>query len=96
MNFTVNLIGFVVSLIALALSFSVIWQSEKGLDKAFKIFSVALAVLVAKELMQLLDALGTPKFAPYQEYFSIVGLLLIVMFLYRFHRTINEVYRRKR
>jgi len=96
MAILIHLAIFCLSLISLVLAFGIIWQSEKGLDHAYKFLTAGLVAFSLSELFTLITLLGDGDFTNYRDWALMSFIILILISTILMSATIRQVMKRKK
>ena len=93
MNYMIYLdfVGLVFTLVALVLALRIVWRVEKKLDTFFKIFSIAIALMMLTEIIDIVlhVNLGSPNF--YTSLIETIPVIVLTIGLVVMNKLVREM-----
>ena len=95
MALSLHLIILTLTLSAIILSLGVVWQSEKGLDRCFRLLTLALLSFAASEILEIALIFDWNEMIPFRDILLVIFSIIIVLSLLQMTKTIRLIRRKK-
>ena len=91
----INFFILIFAMISVILSLGIVWQAEKRLDKAFKVFTLAIAIFTFVQLFRILELIDVVDIGAIKDLFILFFVFILMLALGLVNKLLREVWKDK-